>query len=193
MDKKYPEQYYSKDFSGYIKSLNPIFKDIAFEFWVSFYGAASLAHPQIRPIFIESYGDFITESFIKFFDKEVGLTVDIKKNKFEAKLNIDDFLKVKTNLLVIEIYEQLKRKGLLDKVKEADRDMFYFLRHLRNAAAHDNVFDLKNKYGKWRTDLNCYWRDKKIDKNLQGTHLHNFFSYNLALIIMHDISYLLEN
>jgi hypothetical protein len=66
---------------------------------------------------------------------------------------------------------------------------FQFLRHIRNGAAHNNKFNLKDQSGNWkiREDEVVEWKDKKISRSIHGAEVFNNFMslFDIFLLANH--------
>ena len=67
------------------------------------------------------------------------------------------------------------------KVEIEKDDEFKFLKHIRNGAAHNNIFDFQYKYGvnkgQWMLGENeiIKWNGMEISRKLQGSTVFNDF------------------
>ncbi|HHX58744.1 MAG TPA: hypothetical protein GX706_03185 [Candidatus Moranbacteria bacterium] len=173
-----------------------IFEDLIFEFFIFLCGIRSLADLEIRNRLKDFEDQLISSSFIEYFDKKSGLIfkpMDRDGKNFQANLNIKSLLDTKSRSLIIGAFEIIEKKKLVNKLKNKDPNLFCFFRHIRNAAAHDGIINLKNKDGSWRSDLDCYFLKQKIDKSKQGVAFESFFKYTDVLILIYNLSIILSD
>lgn len=72
-----------------------------------------------------------------------------------------------------------------------NEEMLQFLRHIRNAAAHENrfFFGVGKQRGNVLAGLPIRWRDKTIDATLEGERLfHDFLGVGDLLFLLRDVS-----
>jgi len=75
-------------------------------------------------------------------------------------------------------------------------DKFKFLKYIRNGAAHNNKFNLKDEDGKWKIGENeiIKWGEKEISRRLQGNKVFNdFISVFDIFLLIKNFSEQLEN
>ena len=78
-----------------------------------------------------------------------------------------------------------------DFANAKNEELLRFLRHVRNAAAHDNRFYFGAGKQRDRTldGLPVRWRTKTIDASLEGKQLfHNFLGAGDLLFLLSDVS-----
>lgn len=90
------------------------------------------------------------------------------------------------SMLAVFAFESIKSEDTYDLIK---KDMtINFLRHLRNAGAHGNNFNFYNK-GKLVDPGVVTWRNKNIDKSLQGkVAFPDFFKHGDFPYLLEDVS-----
>ena len=81
--------------------------------------------------------------------------------------------------ILVGCYEKLKNKKSLN-----DSPIFEFFRHIRNAAAHDGRFDIRQG----SVEKSAQWRDKTISYSLNGQELFGeFFAIGDTILFLQDV------
>ncbi|UPA22898.1 hypothetical protein K8942_01640 [Candidatus Peribacteria bacterium] len=70
----------------------------------------------------------------------------------------------------------------LSRAKDSNSEIMDFFRHIRNACAHNGRFLITKNINRL-----AKWRDKEIDKKLDGTPLFDFFAVGDALLFLRDV------
>lgn len=160
--------------------INPLFDPIKkiFEFFIL--GVGFIGQKDFQEIFLQINPSLA--SFINTYNKEVNLRVEGTSVKSEAGLywiNIG-------RLMAIAIFDILQFSKYHNSVKNTE--IFRFVKHIRNGAAHDNKFNLNPSIKK-----PIIWRDKTITNSLNNTEIFPKFITPVTLIyLMSDISEVIE-
>ncbi|MFH1089062.1 MAG: hypothetical protein V1716_01405 [Candidatus Uhrbacteria bacterium] len=104
---------------------------------------------------------FSSRSVVDQFNEKFNIVDDGKQTK--ADLNL--ILQTQAKLMAVYLYETLYRseyKGLI--TKKLDN----FIYHIRNAAAHNNLIEIKKRIGE-----PAEWRGKSIDESKEGKLVFN--------------------
>lgn len=125
--------------------------------------------------------------FVKMLDKFNHTTnLKIEKNETSAisKMNVFKEMVFMGKAMAIIAYDFLslsKYNTIINKDVE-----FQFLRHIRNGAAHNNKFNLKDESGNWKIaeGENIEWGSMKINRKLHGTNVFNDFISIFAVFLL---------
>lgn len=160
-------------------NFHPVLHDIENIFWFFILSNKALSHPDVQNI-LKQEKDGTILSMLKKYNKWVSLNIEIKNNGIcTSRMNIKDemiFIGKAMAILTYEFLSASKYKRAIEKWEE-----FRFLKYIRNAAAHDNKFDLKYRFGrnkgKWMINKGeiIKWNNKEISRKLQDTEVFNDF------------------
>lgn len=125
------------------------------------------------------------------YNKSINLNINFKENgkEYVTKSNHQkQFVLIgkAIAILTFDFISSSKYQNSINHTKE-----FQFLRHLRNGAAHYNTFNLKNENGSWKIRKNeiIEWKNKKIDRSLQGKEIFpTFFNLLEMFFLAYDLS-----
>ena len=123
------------------------------------------------------------------FNKTTNLKIEKIGNQATAKLNILKQMVFTGKAMAILTYDYLSSSSYNAKINQDTE--FQFLRHIRNGAAHNNKFNLRDKTGEWKIseDEIIEWNGMKIDRSLQGTIVfNNFISLAQIFILANHFS-----
>jgi len=161
-------------------NFHPVLKDIEDIYWFFLLSIRTLSDYEIQNILIvknskqEGYGCF--NSMLNKFNKTTNLKIEQKSNNTTtSKLNILKEMIFIGKAMAILSYDFLslsKYNNIINKDNE-----FQFLRHIRNGAAHNNKFNLKDENGEWKIEEDeiINWNGKEILRELHGKQVFNDF------------------
>lgn len=121
------------------------------------------------------------EGFLPFnhmldkFNKHTNLLVEKSGDVATSKLNVREQTVFMSKAIAILTFDSLtlsKYNALINKDSE-----FQFLRHIRNGAAHNNKFNLRDEKGDWKIGENeiIKWGRMEICRKLHGSAVFNDF------------------
>lgn len=182
----------SQDFEEEIstKDLNfhPVLKDIEHIFLLFLLSAKALSLFETQNILSS---DINFSQILKKYNALTGLEIKKDPNSpiHTTKLNILKemiFLGKAMAILMYDFILASKYNSILNK--ESD---IQFLKYIRNGAAHNNKFNMKDEQGAWKVDEGetIEWHNKKIDKDLHGKKVFpNFVSIIDMILLANEIS-----
>lgn len=100
---------------------------------------------------------------------------DNDDNTHTSNLNVLNSMIFTGKAMAILMYDFLSLSGY-NTIINRDNE-FQFLRHVRNGAAHNNKFNLKNEEGDWKIGESetIEWSGMKISRELQNEEVFNSF------------------
>lgn len=164
-------------------NFHPVLKDIEDMFWLFLLSIRTLSDYDVQNILRtkntmqEGYASF--NQMLDKFNKATDLHIEKTGNIATSKLNVLKGMLFMGKAMAIVTFELLSSSNYKETIKSDEE--FYFLTYIRNAAAHNNTFDLKYKFGKmkgkWRIKEgeNIKWNDMKISTELQEKTVFNDF------------------
>lgn len=152
-----------------------VLKDIENIFWFFLLSMRTLSDSDIQNILRtknntqEGYATF--NDMLDKFNKATNLTT----NGASTKLNISNEMFFIGKAMAITTYEYLLASNYKKDIQGGIE--FKFLRHIRNGAAHNNKFHLKNYKDEWTIGVDevVEWDSLKISRKLQGEPVFNSF------------------
>ncbi|MDO8452830.1 MAG: hypothetical protein Q7S79_03710 [bacterium] len=173
-------------------------EDVENMFWFFLLSVRALSDNDIQNILRtknstqEGYASF--NDMLDKFNKATNLSIEKTGNVVTAKLNILKEMVFTGKAMAILTYDFLSissYNAIINKDNE-----FQFLRHIRNGAAHNNKFNLKDEKGEWKlseTEI-IEWNGKTISRELQGQEVFNsFISIFDIFLLARDFSERLNN
>lgn len=164
-----------------VKNINfhPVLKDIENIFWFFLLSIRTLSDFDIQNILKtkneiqDGYASF--NEMLEKFNKATKLKIEKTGNKATSKMNILSEMTMMGKAMAILTYDFLSLSSYNAKINRDNE--FQFLRHIRNGAAHNNKFNLKDEQGNWKIEKNevIEWNGKKITQKLQGKKVFNDF------------------
>ena len=160
-------------------NFHPVLKDIENIFWFFLLSIRTLSDYDIQNILRtknstqEGYASF--NCMLDKFNKATNLKIEKTGNVATSKLNIFKEMVFMGKAMAILTYDFLSLSSY-NAIINKDNE-FQFLRHIRNGAAHNNKFNLKDEEGNWKIgeDETIKWNGKEISKELQGKEVFNGF------------------
>ncbi|MEX2029085.1 MAG: hypothetical protein WD963_01235 [Candidatus Paceibacterota bacterium] len=160
-------------------NFHPVLKDIENIFWLFLLSVRTLSDYDIQNILRnknsaqEGYASF--NIMLDKFNKATNLQIEKKENVATSKLNMLKEMIFMGKAMAILIYDFLSLSSY-NAIINKDGE-FQFLRHIRNGAAHNNRFNLKDEKGDWKIEENevVKWNDMEISRKLQGSIVFNNF------------------
>jgi len=181
-------------------NFHPVLKDIENIFWFFLLSIRALSDYEIQDILKiknshqEGYECF--NSMLNKFNKTTNLKIEIKKTDgaTTSKLNILNEMIFMGKAMAVLAYDYLSLSKYNNIISKDDK--FKFLKYIRNGAAHNNKFNLKDEDGKWKIGENeiIKWGEKEISRRLQGNKVFNdFISVFDIFLLIKNFSEQLEN
>ena len=159
-----------------VENLNfhPILKDIENMFWFFYLSHSALANPNVQSI-LKSGEDKSVIPMLRKYNEWVNLQIKIDNNTHTSNSNILDSMIFIGKAMAILTYDFLSLSSYNNSINK-DKE-FQFLRHIRNGAAHNKKFNLKDKEGNWKIQESeiIGWNGMKINRELQGKSVFNNF------------------
>lgn len=169
-------------------NFHPILKDIENIFWLFLLSHSTLSNPDVQNI-IKTMCDKLFIPLLEKYNEWVDLRIKIKGNKYMSSSKILEHMICTGKTISILAFDYLassKYDAIINK------DIKYqFLRHIRNGAAHHNIFNLKDIDGNWKIEDGdkIEWNNKIIDKSLQGKKVFNeFITMNDVFLLIKELS-----
>ena len=158
---------------------HPVLKDIENIFWFFLLSVRTLSDYDVQNIL--NTKDNVQEGYLCFvkmlnkFNTSTKLHIETKNNSATSKLNILNemiFMGKAMALLTYDFLSLSSYNTIINKDTE-----FQFLRHIRNGAAHNNKFNLKDENGDWKINENeiIKWNGMEISRKLQDENIFNSF------------------
>lgn len=179
-------------------NFHPVLKDIENMYWFFLLSVRTLSDFDVQNILRtknnaqEGYLSF--NQMLDKFNKTTDLRMEKTGNVVTSKLNILKEMIFMGKAMAILAYDFLSLSSynaIINKDEE-----FQFLRHIRNGAAHNNKFNLKNEKGEWKIEENkiIKWNGMEISRKLQGGNVFNDFIslFSLFLLVKHFSDKLIE-
>ena len=109
------------------------------------------------------------------FNKTTDLHIEKTGNIAISKLNILKEMVFMGKAMAILTYDFLSLSSYNTNINKDEE--FQFLRHIRNGAAHNNRFNLKDEKGEWKIEESeiVKWNGMEISRKLQGGTVFNDF------------------
>lgn len=148
--------------------MEKIFQDYLDNFYLSISGRWCMIQKDVKELLLKSTPPATLDSSLP------GMP-SIKVNMFELSIklptaptsndsSLNNYIKTQARLLIIGCYEELKEDNDWEKIKKLP--IMEVFKHIRNAAAHNNHFLVKNLEG-----LPVQWRNKIINLDTNGKEL----------------------
>lgn len=173
-----------------IKDLNfhPVLKDIEHIFLLFMLSPKALSLFETQTILSS---DINFSEILKKYNKLTGLEIkkDPKGPFYTTKMNILKQMVFLGKAMAILMYDFIlasKYNDILNK----DNDI-QFLRYIRNGAAHNNKFNMKDENGDWKLEEGevIEWHNKKLDRELHGKQVFpKFVSIVDMILLANEIS-----
>jgi len=109
------------------------------------------------------------------FNKATNISFENAGSFTKSKLNIYGEMAFIGKAMSILTYDFLSLSTYNSSINKDEE--FQFLRHVRNGAAHNNKFNLKDEKGEWKIGKNesIKWNGMEINRELQGGVVFNSF------------------
>jgi hypothetical protein len=156
-------------------NFHPILKDIEEIFWFFILSHKALTHPSVQNIIKKEKDPNIIsmlDKYNRWVDPKIKST---GVNKFNVTANLSGSMVFFGKAMAILTYDFLSASKYNTRINRDEE--FQFLRHVRNGAAHNNKFNLKNIDGSWKIEKNkvIKWNKLEIKRDLQGKTVFNDF------------------
>lgn len=169
-------------------NFHPVLKDIENIFWLFLLSnkALSLFETQNLLLLDDNFSPII-----KRYNIWTGL--EIKKDptglNYTTTLNILDQMIFLSKALVILMYDFLVASKYNSMINTDNN--IQFLRYIRNGAAHNNQFNMKDRDGDWKLGEEeiIKWHNKKINRKIHGKKVFpGFINLTEILLLANEIS-----
>ncbi len=172
-------------------NFHPILKDIENIFWFFLLSIRTLSDSDIQNILktknSTQAGYACFNQMLDKFNKTTNLNIEKNGDITTSKLNISKEMIFTGKAMAILTYDFLSLSSYNATINKDNE--FKFLRHIRNGAAHNNKFNLKDENGDWKIkeDEIIKWNDKEINQKLQGKIIFNDFLsvFDIFLLAKH--------
>lgn len=170
-----------------------VLKDIENMFWLFLLSVRTLEDYEIQQLLKTK--NSAQESYLCFndmldkFNESTNLKTEFNGNNYQFKLNILKEMKFIGKVMTILMYDFLLLSKYNNQINKDEE--FQFLRFIRNGAAHNNKFNLKDEKGEWKLEENqiIEWNGFKINRKLQGNKVFNdFISLNEIFLLANYFS-----
>jgi len=156
-------------------NFHPILKDIEEMLWFFVLSHKTLIRPDVQGI-IKEFEDPSIIPMLDKYNKWVKPEIKITGvNKYNVTANLTGSMIFFGKAMAILTYDFLLASKYNAKINRDEE--FQFLRHIRNGAAHNNKFNLKDIDGNWKIgeDEVIKWGKLEINRGLQGKNVFNNF------------------
>ena len=158
---------------------HPVLKDIENMFWFFLLSVRALSDYDVQNILRtknstqEGYQSF--NQMLDKFNKATDLRIEKIGPVATSKLNILKEMVFMGKAMAVLTYDFLSLSSYNANINKDEE--FQFLRHIRNGAAHNNRFNLKDEKGEWKILENeiVKWNGMEISRKLQGSAVFNDF------------------
>ena len=156
-----------------------VLKDIENMYWFFLLSVRTLSDYDVQNILRTK--NSTQEGYLTFnhmldkFNKATDLHIEKTGNVATSKLNILKEMVFMGKAMAILTYDFLSLSTYNANINKDEE--FQFLRHIRNGAAHNNRFNLKDEKGEWKIEENeiIKWNGMEISRKLQGSTVFNDF------------------
>ena len=165
--------------------IHPLFISIKrlFEFFIL--SSACIANPKSRFRLVKEHPE-LTKMLKDYIAQTDLRTIVDNDGKYETSMNEAIYMNYFASAIIIFMFYLLTTSRYRNDFKQSD--LFHFLRHIRDGAAHNN----KICFNKNEKHIEAQWRDKSIKKELAGrTVIPDFITLADVYLLMGDISQLL--
>lgn len=160
-------------------NFHPVLKDIENMYWFFLLSVRTLSDYDIQNLLRTKNN--IQEGYLSFnqmldkFNKTTDLHIEKTGNSTTSKLNILKEMIFMGKAMSILTYDFLSLSSYNANINKDEE--FQFLRYIRNGAAHNNKFNLKDEKGKWKIGESeiIKWNGMEISRKLQGSVVFNDF------------------
>ena len=164
----------NKTFTFNVSEVNfhPILKDVENMYWFFLLSVRTLSDYDVQNILRTK--NSTQEGYLSFnhmldkFNKTTDLHIEKTGNIAISKLNILKEMVFMGKAMAILTYDFLSLSSYNTNINKDEE--FQFLRHIRNGAAHNNRFNLKDEKGEWKIEESeiVKWNGMEISRKLQG-------------------------
>jgi len=166
----------------------PVFKEYLDNFYLAISGIWCLSQEDVRERLLKGRSPSVFEPSLP---EEKPVLIDmyllsklLPTAPFSNEIGVNHFIELQGRLVVIGSYDWLKESTDLSRIYEKP-PLIQLFKCLRDAAAHDNHFQIKDR--KIKVNFPLKWRNKELSEKDDGQVL---FSRWMAL---GDIEYLLQD
>ena len=160
-------------------NFHDVLKDIENMYWFFLLSVRTLSDYDVQNILRTK--NSTQEGYLTFnhmldkFNKATDLHIEKIGNVATSKLNILKEMVFMGKAMAILTYDFLSLSTYNANINKDEE--FQFLRHIRNGAAHNNRFNLKDEKGEWKILENeiVKWNGMEISRKLQGSAVFNDF------------------
>jgi hypothetical protein len=172
-------------------NFHPVLKDIENTYWLFLLSVRTLSDCNIQNILRtknniqEGYQSF--NHMLDKFNDATDLHIEKTGNTSTSKPNILKEMIFMGKSISILTYDFLSLSSYNTNINKDEE--FKFLRYIRNGAAHNNKFNLKDENGEWKIGENelIKWNGMEICRKLQGSTVFNDFIsiFDIFLLTKH--------
>lgn len=169
-----------------IKNINfhPVLKDIENMFWFFILAHKALANLNVQNL-IKTTEDSSIVSMLEKYNQWVNLQIKINSNNTHtSNANILNSMVFTGKAMAILTYDFLSLSSYNTMINKDEE--FQFLRYIRNGAAHNNKFNLKDIEGNWKIKENeiIKWNGMEISRKLHGKFVFNDFISLFSMFLL---------
>lgn len=158
---------------------HPVLKDIENIFWFFLLSLRALSDDEVQNLL--KIKNSTQEGYLSFnqmlnkFNKATDLHIEKTENIATSKLNVLKEMVFMGKAMAILTYDFLSLSTYDASINKEEE--FQFLRYIRNGAAHNNKFNLKDIDGNWKIGENeiIKWNGMEISRKLHGNAVFNDF------------------
>jgi len=158
---------------------HPVLKDIENIFWFFLLSVRALSDDEVQNLL--KIKNSTREGYLSFnqmlnkFNKATDLHIEKTENIATSKLNVLKEMVFMGKAMAILTYDFLSLSTYDASINKEEE--FQFLRYIRNGAAHNNKFNLKDIDGNWKIGENeiIKWNGMEISRKLHGNAVFNDF------------------
>lgn len=167
---------------------HPVLKDIEYIILIFLLSNKALSLYETQNILL---ADVNFASLIERYNNIANLKIekDPYSNNYQTKLNIKGQMIFLGKAMSILMYDYVLASKYNSKIN--NHPTLQFLRFVRNGAAHNNKFNIKDDKGDWKLGETetIIWHTKKIQRELQDKEVFpSFVSIMDIILIAHEIS-----
>ena len=169
-------------------NFHDVLKDIENMYWFFLLSVRTLSDYDVQNILRTK--NSTQEGYLTFnhmldkFNKATDLHIEKIGNVATSKLNILKEMVFMGKAMAILTYDFLSLSTYNANINKDEE--FQFLRHIRNGAAHNNRFNLKDEKGEWKIEENeiIKWNSMEISRKLQGSTVFNDFMSLFSVFLL---------
>ena len=171
---------------------HPILKDVENIFWFFMLSTRTLSDLDIQNMLRQKN---LQEGYLPFnemldkVNESIELRIEINNNIVTSKANIQKNAVFVGKAIAMLVYDYVLNSKYQSEIIRTD--IWKFLKFIRNAAVHGNVFNMIDEEGIWKLEINekIIWNNKEISRALHKKSAFNdFISIFEIFILARDLS-----